>query len=149
MSERKCDIKWRKLRDERVAKIQPLLDKGLMPTQISNSLDISLGVVNHIIRRYCKRPYIEKYGKPADWRAKIDGTEEVDASHLTAEQREHAKRVGMTEGRYAWLMTCDKGMHHAVAKPSTSPAEAPEPPREDAGLEAHLKRLLSGKGGAK
>lgn len=124
-TERKCDTKWRLLREERVAKIQPLLDKGLMPTQISNTLGIPLSVINHLVRRYCKRPYIEKYGKPADWRSKIDGTEEVDASHLTQEQREHAKRVGMTEGRYAWLMTCDKGMHHTLAQPSTTKQPAP------------------------
>lgn len=100
--------RFRKARDEKVAKIQPLLDKGLLPTQISRELNLTLGVVNHIVRRWCKRPYIDKYGNQADWKAKITGLEEADTNGLTPEQIAHAQRVGISLGRYAWLLSCPR-----------------------------------------
>lgn len=95
-------------REAKIAKIQPLLDKGLLPTQISHELNMSLGVVNHIVRRYCKRPYIDKYGNQADWKSKITGLEEADTKGLTPEQIAHAQRLGISLGRYAWLLSCPR-----------------------------------------
>jgi hypothetical protein len=37
------------------------------------------------------------------------GKERLDPSNLTREQLDHASRVGITPGRYAWLLTCPKG----------------------------------------
>jgi hypothetical protein len=102
------------IRKKRVALIQPLVDKGLKPQQISDEIGINAETIRHIIRRWCVRP--EGYLKPmANQEACLmDWDSECDPSNLTDEQRQHAKRVGMTEGRYAWLMTCPKGMHHEI-----------------------------------
>ena len=104
------------IRKKRVALIQPLVNKGLKPQQISEEIGINAETIRHIIRRWCVRP--EGYVKPIKKNdmCVMDWESERDPSTLTNEQREHAKRVGMTEGRYAWLLTCPKGMHHSLQK---------------------------------
>ena len=93
-------------RERRVALIQPLVTEGLKPAQISHRIGLNPDVVRHIIRRYCKRPDgYYKYGRNENM---MDWQSEVDPSHLTPEQREHAKRLNMTEGRYAWVMACPR-----------------------------------------
>jgi hypothetical protein len=90
-----------------------MVDKGIKPHQISHEIGLSPEVIRHFIRRWCVRP--EGYTKPSQSGICVmDGESEGDPLTLSGEQREHAKRVGMTEGRYAWLMTCPKGMHHEI-----------------------------------
>lgn len=96
-------------RSKRIALIQPLLDKEMSMPAIAEATGLSLSAVSHTVRRYCKRP--------ASWKPNPNlrkGSqsachyEEVDPSFLTPEQRAQAKRVGITEGRFAWMLKCSQ-----------------------------------------
>ncbi len=97
------------IRKQRVILIQPLLDQGKGPTQISNELNINITVVHHLIRRYCKRPDFYKPNSNLEMYTSMDWQSVCDPSTLTSEQREDAAAFGIEEGRYAWLLTCPKG----------------------------------------
>jgi hypothetical protein len=97
------------MREKRLAIIQPLVTQGMKPAQISHVVGLSPEVIRHIIRRWCVRPEGYVRHKVAD--SLMDWQSECDPSILTDDQREHARRVGMSEGRYAWLLSCPKGMH--------------------------------------
>lgn len=104
-----------RVRKERLAIIQPMVTSGMKPAQIADATGINAETIRHFIRRWCVRP--EGYVRPSqNIGCLMDWDSECDTSALTDEQREHAKRVGMTEGRYAWLLTCPKGMHHSLQK---------------------------------
>lgn len=104
-----------RIRNERLAIIQPMVTQGMKPSQIADAIGVNPEIIRHFIRRWCIRP--EGYVKPnANAGCLMDWQSEADPSNLTDDQREHARRVGMTEGRYAWLMTCPKGMHHELQK---------------------------------
>lgn len=97
-------------RKKRVALIQPMVNEGLKPIQISQKLGINAETVRHIIRRYCVRP--EGYVNPRlTGESLMDWQSEADPSILTEEQKAHAKRVGITEGRYAWMVLCPRINH--------------------------------------
>ena len=97
------------IREKRLAIIQPLVTQGMKPAQISDVIGLSPEIIRHIIRRWCVRP--EGYIRHKISDSLMDWQSECDPSVLTDEQREHARRVGVTEGRYAWLLSCPKGMH--------------------------------------
>lgn len=96
------------IRKARVAKIQPLVTQGIKPSEIGRQIGLDASVVRHLIRRYCDRP--EGYVNPnlSHNESMMDWQSECDPSVLTDDQREHAKRVGITEGRYAWLISCKR-----------------------------------------
>jgi hypothetical protein len=100
------------IREKRLAIIQPLVSQGIKPAQISHVVGLSPEVIRHIIRRWCVRP--EGYVRNKVNDSTMDWQSECDPSVLTDEQREQAQRIGMGEGRYAWLLTCPKGMHHEL-----------------------------------
>jgi hypothetical protein len=96
------------IRKERVSKIQPLVTQGIKPSEIGRIIGLDASIVRHLIRRYCDRP--EGYVNPnlSSNESMMDWQSECDPSVLTDDQREHAKRVGITEGRYAWLLSCPR-----------------------------------------
>lgn len=96
-----------KERNRRIAIIQPLLSSGMQPTEISNKTGFNKEVVRHIIRNYCKRP--DGYVSPViTGSTMMDWQSELDPSKLTDAQRGQAKRFGISEGRYAWLLSCPR-----------------------------------------
>ena len=105
----KLDSEWKRTRAERVAKIQALVDKKMMPSQIGRELGMTVSQVSNLVRRYCKRP-ADYYGRPkvVGISRSIALDELSDTSHLTPEQVEYANRLGISLGRYAWLMTCPR-----------------------------------------
>lgn len=97
------------IREERVKKVQALLNKGKGPSEISEILNLTLGTVGHLISRHCTRPasYVKRpninVGNIMDW-------ESVgDPSTLTADQREYMEKLGISAERAAWLLSCPKG----------------------------------------
>lgn len=94
-------------RKRRVAAIQPLLDKEMSMPAIAEATGYSLSAVSHTVRRYCKRPASYKPNPNLSKGTRLTADhDEADPSFLTPEQRERAKRLGMTEGRFAWLCKC-------------------------------------------
>lgn len=97
------------LRDRRVKLIQAMLDKSKGPKEISDTLNLGLSLVGHLISRYCQRP--KSYVKRPNFSVTtlMDWQSECDPSVLTPEQVEHAKKVDIPLGRYAWLLSCPRG----------------------------------------
>lgn len=92
-------------RNRRIALIQPMLDKGMKPVEIRKATGFNKDIVRHIIKNYCNRDY---NANTAFVPTMMDWQSELDPSNLTDAQREQAKRFGIKEGRYAWLLSCPR-----------------------------------------
>ena len=94
-------------RPEVLAKIKPLIEKGLLPNAVAERTGVSVETVRHYARRYCHRP---NHKPQLSNRARADlwGSETADPSTLTAEQLDVARRVGITPERFAWLCAIPK-----------------------------------------
>ena len=94
-----------------VDRIKPLVEAGMLPTQIAQRVGINVDSVRHILRRYCHRPYLKvrKHACASNARASW-GTETADPAILTPEQLDTARRVGITPERFAWLCAIPKDL---------------------------------------
>ena len=92
-----------------VDRIKPLVEGGMLPTQIAAKVGINVDSVRHILRRYCHRPYLKvrKHACASNARAAW-GTETSDPAILTPAQLDTARRVGITPERFAWLCSIPK-----------------------------------------
>ena len=95
-------------RARRLALVQPLVNEMLTPTQIARRVDLSRSQVAHLVRHYCERPegYCNRNGKIG-----VNNSiclDEADPSGLTEEQLDMARRVGITPGRFAWMVACPR-----------------------------------------
>ena len=92
-----------------VERIRPLVNSGLLPTQIAQKVGINVDSVRHILRRYLHRPYLKVRNHSCASNARPAwGSETADPSTLTEEQLETARRVGITPERFAWLCAIPK-----------------------------------------
>lgn len=99
-----------KRRKERIKLIQPLVTQGMKPKQIADKIGLNPEIVRHLIRRHCVRP--EGYVNPnLTGSCLMDSDSVGDPSILTEEQRERAKRVGITPERFAWMLGCPRDPH--------------------------------------
>ena len=92
-----------------LARIKPLIEQGMMPTEVANRTGISADTIRHYARRYCKRAYLKvrKHACASNARPQW-GTETADPAILTPEQLDTARRVGITPERFAWLCSIPK-----------------------------------------
>jgi hypothetical protein len=92
-----------------VDRVRPLVESGLLPTQIAEKVGINVDSVRHILRRYCQRPYLKVRNHACASNARPAwGSETADPSTLTPEQLDTARRVGITPERFAWLCAIPK-----------------------------------------
>ena len=92
-----------------VDRIKPLVEGGMLPTQIAAKVGLNVDSVRHILRRYCHRPYLKVRKTACASNARASwGTETADPAILTPEQLETARRVGITPERFAWLCSIPK-----------------------------------------
>lgn len=92
-----------------VERVRPLVESGLLPTQIAEKVGINVDSVRHILRRYLHRPYLKVRNHACASNARPEwGSETADPSTLSPEQLDLARRVGITPERFAWLCSCPK-----------------------------------------
>ena len=92
-----------------VDRIKPLVEAGMLPTQIAQRVGINVDSVRHILRRYCHRPYLKVRKHACASNARPGwGSETADPAILTPEQLDTARRVGITPERFAWLCSIPK-----------------------------------------
>ena len=84
----------------RTAIINEMVANGATSADIAKRLKLSTSSVFAFIEKH-------RLQRPASGR-KVSPTDHMtaDASVLTPEQIEQARRVGIAPGRYAWLLTC-------------------------------------------
>ena len=94
-----------------VDRVKPLVEAGMLPTQIAKRVGINVDSVRHILRRYCHSPYLKvrKHACASNARASW-GTETADPAILTPEQLDTARRTGITPERFAWLCSIPKNL---------------------------------------
>lgn len=92
-----------------VDRIKPLVEGGMLPTQIAAEVGINVDKVRHILRRYCHRPYLKVRNAACASNARASwGSETADPAILTPEQLDTARRVGIAPERFAWLCSIPK-----------------------------------------
>ena len=92
-----------------VERINPLVEGGLLPTQIAAKVGLNVDSVRHILRRYCHRPYLKVRKTACASNARASwGSETADPAILTSEQLDTARRVGIAPERFAWLCSIPK-----------------------------------------
>ncbi len=93
--------------NERLRLIREWLRKGVTQVQMGTRLKLTQPAVSAFMKRHglarTSPGNVAAAQRAAEW-----GKERADPSTLTADQREHAARIGIEPGRYAWLMTCPK-----------------------------------------
>ena len=94
-----------------LARIKPLIEQGMMPTEVANRTGIRVDTIRHYARRYCKRAYLKVRNHACASNARRQwGTETADPAILTHEQLDTARRVGITPERFAWLCSIPKNI---------------------------------------
>ena len=92
---------------ERLRLIRQWLRKGVTQVQMASCLKLTQPAVSAFMKRH-GLARTSPGNAAAAQRAAEWGKERADPSTLTAEQRDHAARIGIEPGRYAWLLTCPK-----------------------------------------
>ena len=96
--------------EERLARCLTYISHGMGVREISEREGIQRVTLHRFL---CRHGAIKTSGRDRMRRiqAAADnwGKERLDPSHLTEEQLEQARRLGVKPARYAWLLTCPKG----------------------------------------
>lgn len=92
------------LRTERLAQVKALLAQGQPQIVIAGKVGMAQSNLCGYLKRHGLRTWTPRKGSnDSGW-----GRERLDPPSLTQDQLDQARRLGITPGRYAWLLTCPR-----------------------------------------